>query len=122
MPVGGARRPFGGQKGSGGGGGSKGKGGARGANGAAKGAGGSRGAVAPGVNPFEVRGNKRQKQEVLNRRVKGANRNVAKARTEATERRKKTLLLEHKNRQSANNFVDRRFGEADQSMCVWAWC
>ena len=75
-------------------------------------------AAAANPNPFEVRGNRRQKQEVLNRRVKGANRNVAKARSDATERRKRTLLVEHKNRKSANSFVDRRFGEADQSMSL----
>jgi nucleolar protein 14 len=39
-------------------------------------------------------------------------------RSDATERRTKTLLVEHKKRNSANLMVDRRFGEGDASMSL----
>jgi len=68
------------------------------------------------VNPFEARNNGKAKHEVLNRRVKGGERNVAKARADATAKRSRTLLLEHKNRRSANTLLDRRFGEGDADM------
>ena len=70
------------------------------------------------TNPFDVVNNAKARYAVVNRRVKGANRNVAKARASAFERRSKSLLIEHRNRHSANNFVDRRFGEGDLSMSV----
>ena len=61
------------------------------------GKGGVKGASAdPKINPFEARNNGKAKHEVLNRRVKGSNRNVAKARGDAHARRTKTLLVEHR--------------------------
>ena len=69
-------------------------------------------------NPFDELNNARALHQVINRRGKGAVRNVAKARSAAFERRTKTLLVEHKNRRSANSFVDKRFGEGAQSMTV----
>lgn len=39
-------------------------------------------------------------------------------RADAHDRRTKTLLVEHKNRHSANTVVDRRFGEGDTSMSM----
>ena len=76
------------------------------------------GSAKPGNNPFDERSNARMRHEVVNRRVKGAVRNVGKARSAAYEKRTKTLLVEHQNRRSASSFVDRRFGEGDQSMSV----
>eukprot|EP00639_Heterosigma_akashiwo_P004308 CAMPEP_0194586656 /NCGR_PEP_ID=MMETSP0292-20121207/18591_1 /TAXON_ID=39354 /ORGANISM="Heterosigma akashiwo, Strain CCMP2393" /LENGTH=191 /DNA_ID=CAMNT_0039442563 /DNA_START=24 /DNA_END=596 /DNA_ORIENTATION=- len=70
-------------------------------------------------NPFEVRANNsRKKFDVLNRRVKGAERNIANARAKAIERRKKTLLVDYNQQKRTNSFNDRRFGEHDASMSV----
>ena len=48
------------------------------------------------TNPFETHQNGRLRKGVLGRKVKGANRNVAYARSQAQTRRKKTLLVEYK--------------------------
>ena len=69
-------------------------------------------------NPFDVYSNARQKFGVLNRRVKGENRNVAKARSEAVERRKRTLLKEYQSSKKSSTFSDRRIGEGDDSLTV----
>mmetsp|Transcript_31037 Transcript_31037/g.41006 ORF Transcript_31037/g.41006 Transcript_31037/m.41006 type:complete len:893 (-) Transcript_31037:166-2844(-) len=70
-------------------------------------------------NPFEVRANSTKKKfEVLNRRVKGENRNVVNARSKAIERRKKTLLIDYKDSKKLNSFVDRRFGENDPTLSL----
>jgi hypothetical protein len=53
---------------------------------------------------------------VLNRKVKGANRNVAEARKAAVEKRQKTIGVEYKNRDKVNSFVDKRFGEDDENL------
>eukprot|EP00742_Colponemidia_sp_Colp-10_P007849 GILJ01008463.1.p1 GENE.GILJ01008463.1~~GILJ01008463.1.p1 ORF type:complete len:907 (-),score=214.06 GILJ01008463.1:178-2898(-) len=66
-------------------------------------------------NPFETFNNRR-KNEVLGQRVKGANKNVAQSRTQGVKKRKETLLLEYKNQNRTNSFVDRRFGENDTSL------
>jgi len=59
--------------------------------------------LSPGKsNPFEERNNGKAKHSVLNRRVKGGERNVAKARENSNARRMKTLLVEHKNRKVVN--------------------
>ncbi|CAN0035753.1 unnamed protein product, partial [Heterosigma akashiwo] len=58
------------------------------------------------------------KFDVLNRRVKGAERNIANARAKAIERRKKTLLVDYNQQKRTNSFNDRRFGEHDASMSV----
>jgi nucleolar protein 14 len=75
-------------------------------------------------NPFEVRPVTHTKHDVLNRRVKGANRNVAKARSDAVQKRSRTLLKEWKDDRKANSFNDRRIGEGDPSLpleeVVWA--
>ena len=59
------------------------------------------------TNPFEQRQNKRLRQEVIGRRLKGARRNVALARSKGEERRNNTLLKEFKNSKKSNSFVDR---------------
>ncbi|CAM9222490.1 unnamed protein product [Choristocarpus tenellus] len=69
-------------------------------------------------NPFEKRSILRKKHEVFNRRVSGEQRNVAKARSRALERRQKTLLSDYERSQKANSFLDRRFGEDDSSLLV----
>jgi nucleolar protein 14 len=70
----------------------------------------------PKMNPFEFRANKRAKNAVFGRRIKGAKRNVSVARSEANERRKNTLLLEYKNKNRSNAFIDRRLGERDHGL------
>jgi nucleolar protein 14 len=67
-------------------------------------------------NPFLTRDNKRQRHVVLNRKLKGAERNVALSRGLAYEKRKRTLLTELKGARKANAFVDRRFGEKGQGL------
>jgi hypothetical protein len=63
-------------------------------------------------NPFEKRGVTKKKHDVFNRRVKGEGRNVAKARSEAIERRNRTLLVSFLTRLSplvfSNAFVSRK--------------
>jgi len=58
----------------------------------------------------------RKKFDILGRRIKGERGNVLKARTEAIEKRRRTLLREHEESGKANAFVDRRFGEYDGDM------
>ena len=72
---------------------------------------------APGQtsNPFDVRGNKRQKHVVLNRKSKGHTRNLAKTRASGVEKRKRVLLSEFGRRNKANVVEDKRFGEKDAS-------
>lgn len=67
-------------------------------------------------NPFEQRDNRPMHSTALLRRVRGANRNVAIARSRAVDRRQKDLLREWKALDSQNQFVDRRVGEYDPSM------
>lgn len=68
------------------------------------------------ANPFEFRANKKAKNAVYGRRIKGSSRNLSVARSEANERRKQTLLLEYKNKNRANAFIDRRLGERDHGL------
>ena len=72
----------------------------------------------PKMNPFEFRANKRARNAVFGRRIKGAKRNVSVARSEANERRKNTLLLEYKNKNRSNAFIDRRLGERDHGLAA----
>ena len=58
----------------------------------------------------------RRKFDILGRKVKGERGNVLKARTEAIEKRRRTLLREHEANGKANAFVDRRFGEHDDGL------
>ena len=67
--------------------------------------------AAAAVNPFEVRGNKRLRFDILGRRVTGGKRDVAAARTDAHARRSAELLPELRNAGKRNTFQDRRFGE-----------
>ena len=64
-------------------------------------------------NPFDKFANARKKHEVLNRRVKGEDRNVGRARAKAIDERKKKLLKDLEAHKKSNLFVDRRFGEND---------
>lgn len=69
-------------------------------------------------NPFDKFANPRKKHEVLNRKVKGEDRNVGRARGKAVESRKKRLLDDYKASKKSNTFTDRRFGEDDPSMSL----
>lgn len=62
-----------------------------------------------GDNPFESRANLHKKHDVFNRKVKGEQRNVARARGQATQRRKQTLLVDFEQHHKANSFKDRRY-------------
>jgi len=64
-------------------------------------------------NPFEIRKNKKYKHSVLNRKIKGGDRNVALSRSLAFQRRTKTLLQDVKASAKSNVFNDKRFGEND---------
>jgi nucleolar protein 14 len=63
------------------------------------------------ANPFDIQNNKRSKQDVLGRKIKGSKRNVSEARTREKKSRDETLLEEMKQRGKVNQFVDKRFGE-----------
>ena len=69
-------------------------------------------------NPFEARSNKKTRFEVLGRRVKGAERNVALSRSKGSARRAISLGSELRALGKVNSFVDRRFGEADDSLDI----
>ena len=60
----------------------------------------------------------RRKFDILGRKVKGERGNVLQARTEAIEKRRRTLLVEHEANGKANAFLDRRFGEHDSGLSV----
>lgn len=72
---------------------------------------------APKPSPFENI-MPRSKFSVLNRG--GSNQkkaeNVVKARTEAINKRKQSLLVEYQSRNKSNSFIDQRFGETDNSL------
>eukprot|EP00033_Pygsuia_biforma_P002429 GCRY01002693.1.p2 GENE.GCRY01002693.1~~GCRY01002693.1.p2 ORF type:complete len:255 (-),score=57.03 GCRY01002693.1:217-981(-) len=68
-------------------------------------------------NPFELKV-QRKKHDVFGRNVKGTKQNVGQARDQSIKERKNTLLVEYKQRDKANTFVDRRFGEGDQSLSL----
>ncbi|CAL8463440.1 g2974 [Coccomyxa elongata] len=65
-------------------------------------------------NLFEHIYNKK-KFNVLGKKQKGEQKH-GKARADAVDKRKKTLLVEYKELQKSNAFVDRRFGEDDSSL------
>jgi hypothetical protein len=58
-------------------------------------------------NPFDKFANARKKHEVLNRRVKGEDRNVGRARKQAVEVRKSRLLQDYQTSKKSNTFADR---------------
>ena len=63
-------------------------------------------------NPFEAQPNRRPKMAVLNRRVKGSDRNVAGARADALARRSKAFATDAERLiKPASKFNDRRLGE-----------
>ncbi|KAK9839415.1 hypothetical protein WJX81_000656 [Elliptochloris bilobata] len=66
-------------------------------------------------NPFE-RLHSRKKFAILGKRAKGEQRPSGKLRSEAVEKREKTLLVEYKQLRKANAFIDRRFGEDDDTL------
>lgn len=72
----------------------------------------------PVENPFDKFANARKKHEVLNRKVKGEDRNVGRARAKAIDDRKSKLLKDFRNSQKSNSFVDKRFGEDDANLTV----
>jgi nucleolar protein 14 len=67
-------------------------------------------------NPFEVRQTRKVDSQVVNRRVRGSNRNVAQARSKAFEKRKGTLLVEYNASKKSNAFIDRRWGVNDPTI------
>lgn len=71
-----------------------------------------------GDNPFESRGNRGVHFSVLGRSVRGGQRNVAAARSAATARRHATIGVELASAGKVNAFVDKRFGEYDDSVDV----
>ena len=66
-------------------------------------------------NPFEMKKTK-SRFNVLGRSLKGSSKNVVKARTDAVNRRKSSLLVEYKAMRKANQFNDKRFGQNDAKM------
>eukprot|EP00605_Chrysophyceae_sp_TOSAG23-4_P001027 GSChrysophyteH1.ASY1.ANO1.1128.1 assembled CDS len=69
-------------------------------------------------NPFDKFSNARKKHEVVNRRVKGEDRNVGRAREKAVEERRRRLLGEYQTSKKMNVFEDKRFGESDTNMSL----
>lgn len=64
-------------------------------------------------NPFEIHTNKR-KHDILGRKLKHDKGLPGISRSKAIKKRQKTLLVEHKQKNKANMFIDRRFGEYDE--------
>ena len=58
-------------------------------------------------NPFDKFANSKKKHEVINRRVKGEDRNVGKARKNAIESRKNRLQQDYQSTKKTNTFADR---------------
>lgn len=69
-------------------------------------------------NPFDKFANARKKHEVLNRRVKGEDRNMGRAREKAIDERKTKLLKDLQSTKKSNVIVDKRFGESDPTMSL----
>ena len=66
-------------------------------------------------NPFEqIR--TRKKFSILGKKQKGTDKRVTQKRAAAVEKRRDTLLVEYKQMRKSNAFVDRRFGEGDESL------
>ena len=77
----------------------------------------ARGRARDGSNPFESRPNKAPKMAVLNRRVKGSDRNVAQARASALDRRGNAFAADAERlRKPASRFKDRRIGEYNSEL------
>jgi hypothetical protein len=69
------------------------------------------------LNPFEVKVNK-QKFQVLGRPTKHERGLPGVSRARALEKRKNTLLLEHKNKFRSNKMIDKRLGEKNPTLSV----
>ena len=69
-------------------------------------------------NPFDKFANARKKHEVINRRVKGEDRNVGRARKQALESRKTRLVQDFESIKKTNSFADKRFGEGDADLSL----
>jgi len=69
-------------------------------------------------NPFDKFANSKKKHEVINRRVKGEDRNVGKARKNSIEARKNRLQQDYLSTKKTNSFADRRFGESDADLSL----
>lgn len=69
-------------------------------------------------NPFDKFANARKKHEVLNRKVKGEDRHVGRARAKAIDDRKKKLLTDYQRTKKSSVVVDRRFGENDPTLSL----
>ncbi len=54
----------------------------------------------------------------MNRKVKGEDRNVGRARSKAVDERKTKLLKDYQNNLKSNSFSDRRFGEDDATLSL----
>ena len=65
---------------------------------------------------FEMKSNKKAKQRVFGRYQSGQRRNVIRARSDAVESRKKSLLVEYRRNRKANTFIDRRLGEGNEAL------
>ncbi|XP_029197418.2 nucleolar protein 14-like [Acropora millepora] len=68
-------------------------------------------------NPFEIHTN-RKKHDILGRKVKHERGLPGISRSKAIKKRQKTLLVEYKQKNKANLFIDRRFGEYDETMSL----
>ncbi|XP_020623752.1 nucleolar protein 14-like [Orbicella faveolata] len=68
-------------------------------------------------NPFEIHTNKR-KHDILGRKLKHDTGLPGISRSKAIKKRQKTLLVEYKQKNKANMFIDRRFGEYDEKMTL----
>ncbi|XP_015758520.1 PREDICTED: nucleolar protein 14-like [Acropora digitifera] len=68
-------------------------------------------------NPFEIRTN-RKKHDILGRKLKHERGLPGISRSKAIKKRQKTLLVEYKQKNKANLFIDRRFGEYDETMSL----
>ncbi|KAL9983530.1 hypothetical protein ACROYT_G005716 [Oculina patagonica] len=68
-------------------------------------------------NPFEIHTNKR-KHDILGRKLKHDRGLPGISRSKAINKRQKTLLVEYKQKNKANMFIDRRFGEYDEKLTL----
>lgn len=59
------------------------------------------------INPFDKFANSKKKHEVLNRRVKGEDRNVGRALAKSIEIRKNRLLHDYQSSKKSNSFIDK---------------
>ncbi len=69
-------------------------------------------------NPFDKFANSKKKHEVVNRRVKGEDRDVGRAKEKSLQKRAKRLEAEYSSSKKSNAFVDKRFGETDANLSL----